>query len=166
MNTTKRTILADTFTPIYDNLEDRLRVVINYEDIQNRVDLMITRSFILNLMPTLDDYIFQYYEDNILIEDESEYEEIEENLQKDKNNTKNNHISKTDNSNLNLYKKSDELLIKVDLTYIKQNNQTLIIFTSKDSIVKSQLDSVMFQQIIKVIKGSIPYIKWGISKYF
>ncbi len=166
MNTTQRIIQAKTFTPIYDQIEDRLRVVINYEDMQNRVDLMITRSFILNLIPSLDDYIFQYYADTIYCEDDDYEESIQENSEITKNKKSDKNISKTDNTNLNLYRISEELLLKVDLTYNKQSKQTLIVFTSKESIIKSQLDGLLFQQIVKIIKSNIPYIKWGISKYF
>ncbi|MEA3383712.1 MAG: hypothetical protein U9Q20_03425 [Campylobacterota bacterium] len=163
MNTTQKTILANTFTPMYDNIEDRLRVVINYDDLKNRVDLMITRGFILNLIPSIDDYIFQYYEIEVEIETEDKQPIQNENNKSSKNKQT---ISKTDNTNLNLYKQDDELLLKVDLTYLKESKQTLIVFSSKETIVKSQLDSEMFQQIIKIIKSNIPYMKWGISKYF
>ena len=40
----KKTILANTFTPLYDELEDRIRIVVNYQDIQNRIDFVITRK--------------------------------------------------------------------------------------------------------------------------
>ena len=50
MNTTnKKIVSALVFTPLYDQLEDRIRLVINYSDYDNRIDIMITRNFILDL---------------------------------------------------------------------------------------------------------------------
>jgi hypothetical protein len=70
---TQKEIIAQTFTPIYDEVEDRIRVVINYQDIMNRVDYMITRKFILNIIPTIDEFILKHYSDHIDIENNLNY---------------------------------------------------------------------------------------------
>jgi len=33
--------MIQTITPIYDEIEDRIRLTINYQETQNRIDLMI-----------------------------------------------------------------------------------------------------------------------------
>ena len=159
----QRVLVANTFTPLYDELEDRIRVVINYQDMVNRVDFMITRNFIINLMLSVDGYVLQHYGDEFEIEDNVVINNIEKN-QTSKNQKSN--LEKTDNVNLELLKIKDELLIKLDLSYQADTKNTLLVLTSKYCVTKSLLDSNMLIQLIKSIKSSIPYFKWGISKSF
>jgi hypothetical protein len=154
----KKIILAQTYTPLYDEFEDRIRVVVNYQDAQNRIDFMITRNFIIDLVPSIDEFILQYYNNNLIANDD---------LMINKSTKQNNNnIEKTDNSNLALLHTTDELLVKIDLTYQANTKQTLIVFTSKKTISKALLDSIMLQQLLKSIKGVIPYFKWGIFHDF
>ncbi|MFA6136913.1 MAG: hypothetical protein WC667_02385 [Sulfurimonas sp.] len=149
----KRNIIANTFTPSYDELEDRLRLVINYQDMQNRVDLMITRSFVLNLIPTAEEFIERYYthvEPQIIQQAEN----------------KNEAISKTDSVNLELLRTSEELLTEVSFYFDADTKLTTITFLSKNSAVQTTLDAALLSQIFQVIKSAIPNIKWGISTHF
>ncbi|MDO8454806.1 MAG: hypothetical protein Q7S59_09570 [Sulfurimonas sp.] len=149
----KRNIIANTFTPSYDELEDRLRLVINYQDMQNRVDLMITRSFVLNLIPTAEEFIERYYahiEPQIIQQSENQ----------------NQSLSKTDSVNLELLRTSEELLREVSFYFDADTKQTTITFHSKNSAVQTTLDAALLSQIFQVIKSAIPYIKWGISTHF
>jgi len=149
----KRNITAKTFTPIYDEVEDRLRVVINYQDIQNRVDLMITRGFILNLIPSAEEFIAKYYGDVHIPTDIS-------------SETKERSTSKTDGVNLELLKTDEELLREVNFSYVPNSKHTVLTLSSKTVIAQIEVDGFMLEQIIEVIKSAIPYIKWGISRYF
>ncbi len=149
----KRNIIANTFTPSYDELEDRLRLVINYQDMPNRVDLMITRSFVLNLIPTAEEFIERYYthvEPQIIQQAEN----------------KNQAISKTDSVNLELLRTSEELMTEVSFYFNPDTKLTTITFHSKNSVAQTTLDALLLSQIFHVIKSAIPYIKWGISSHF
>ncbi len=149
----KKNIIANTFTPSYDELEDRLRLVINYQDMQNRVDFMITRSFVLNLIPTAEEFIERYYthlEPHIIQQTQN----------------KNEAISKTDNVNLELLRTSEELLTEVTFSFDINTKLTIVTFNSKNSVAQATLDAVLLSQIFQVIKSAIPYIKWGISSHF
>lgn len=143
-------ITVNTFTPLYDELEDRIRLIVNYQNIQTRIELMITRSFILDLIPTLDEFISKYYK----------YEEI---IQKKLNNK---NIQKTDGTDLQLYQTKEQLLIKVDISLTNTTKQTQLVFYSKDSKVNAVFDKNMLKQFINQIKTAIPNIKWGISYNF
>lgn len=153
-----KNISANTFTPIYDQVEDRLRLVINYQDIQSRVDFMITRSFILNLIPAAEEFIDKHYPDEILLNDTT----VKTNF----NVQENTGVSKTDNTNLELLRTQEELLLEVNFSFDINTKQTVITFSSKNVIAKAVLDSNTMQQTISVIKSSIPYIKWGFSHNF
>lgn len=151
-----KNIAAKTFTPIYDQVEDRLRLVINYQDIQNRVDFMITRNFILNLIPSAEEFMEKHY-----------VEDTTNSIVEPKTKAQNNEgISQTDGVNLELLRTSEELLLEVNFSFNPNTKQTTITFSSKNIQSLAVLDSSMMQQTFKVIKSAIPFLKWGISHHF
>jgi len=169
MNKTKelKQIIAKTFTPTYDELEDRIRLTINYQDIANRVDFMITRSFVINLVPSIDDYIMKFYGDNLVDEMMTQVQTPQSPVNnQNTDRAKDTNLSKTDKGDLNFLRTSGELLIKIDLSFHPKTKQTTLLFSSKETQVKATLDANSFQQIIKIIKKSIPNFKWGISPHF
>ena len=148
-------IAANSFTPIYDEIEDRLRLVINYQDMPNRVDFMITRNFIINLLPSADEFIIKYYG-----EDDNTPQEVLSSSKLEKG------LSKTDNVNLELFKTDEELLLEVNFSFDKNSKNTLLRLSSKNITSKSILEPKMLNQIFKAIKKSIPNFKWGLSNNF
>ncbi|QSZ40676.1 hypothetical protein GJV85_00585 [Sulfurimonas aquatica] len=154
---TKREIKAINFTPKYDVLEDRVRLSINYEDINNRVDFMITRAFSLKLLPTLSEYMDKFYA-GTLPQESNAPQPSKDTL------VKNEQTSRTDDTNLELYKQGDELLKEVKFSYLKESKRTIIHFISEESIAVVNLDAPNMQQIFSVIKATIPYFSWGISQ--
>ncbi len=154
MRLMKRNITAQTFTPSYDALEDRIRLSINYQDMEKRVDFMITRSFILNLLPTAEEFVMQYYGTPTAPVPQEGVK------------TKNEALSKTDFSNLELLQTGDELLTEVNFSFKAQTKQTLLTFNSQKTAAQIDLDGFMLTQIFQVIKSVIPRIKWGISHHF
>jgi hypothetical protein len=153
----KKNIIANTFTPLYDELEDRIRLVINYQDIHNRVDFMITRNFILNLSPAAEEFISKHYENATLAQDN-----ITVNSQKDTNQS----LSQTDNVNLELFRTDEVLLLEVNFAFDINTKQTVLTLSSKNISAKAILDAYTMSQTFKVIKSAIPNIKWGISHHF
>jgi len=149
----KKNITAKTFTPIYDELEDRLRLVVNYQDIYNRVDFMITRNFILNLIPSAEEFMARHY-GAVDFEIAPQVE------------TKDKITSKTDNVNLELLRTSEELLLEVNFSFDINSKQTTMTLSSGNMVASASLDSFMLSQIFQVIKSAIPYIRWGISHHF
>jgi len=152
----KKKINAFSFTPKYDEKEDRLRISINYDDLQNRIDFMMTRSFVLKLFPTLEDYMFKFYEVAEVPQVISQ-ENIQKNIKEDKT------TSMTDGSNLELYKQEDELLLEVQFSYVKNTKMTIVKFHSQNSEAIAQLDANSLKQIFSIIKSTIPFFSWGIS---
>lgn len=158
----KKPIIAKTFTPKYDEQEDRLRVVVNYEDVYNRVDFMITRSFMLNLASTADEFILQHYALEQKTVNAAELILNIDNTDNEEDKT----MLKTDSINLELFRTDEELLIKVNFSYHKDSNKTAVTFFSKNVTAEILLDGKMLQQIFALIKSAIPYYKWGISHHF
>lgn len=148
---------AKTFTPKYDEQEDRLRVVVNYEDAQNRVDFMITRAFVLKLFPILDEYMIKYYTQ------ESEIPVVTQEAMQKQTQT-DNATNVTDNVNLELLKTDNELLLEVSFTYRPTSKSTIVKFKSQNVEVSAALDAVSMRQIFSMIKSVIPFFSWGISQ--
>ena len=168
----ERVITAKTFSPVYDEREDRIRLAVNYQDIYNRVDFMVTRSLILYLIPAVNGYMDKYYKDD-LGEDPWAEEPIPQinDITKEKPGKQAKKddlqpIKYTDTSDMDLLKTPDILLEKIDLRYNPGSKNTTFIFYAKDITVKSILDYITFKRVIQALKNSIPIFKWGISKSF
>jgi len=155
-NLLKKNITALSFTPKYDELEDRIRISINYDDFNNRVDFMMSRSFVLKLFPILDDYMLKFYETDLNIVQTPQVDQ-KEMIKQDKS------TSLTDGSNLELYKQEDELLVEVKFSFIKKTKNTIVMFESKSTQATAQLNAASLKQIFAIIKQSIPFFSWGIS---
>jgi hypothetical protein len=155
----KRSVNAVSFTPKYDEIEDRIRLSVNYENIADRVDFMISRAFVLKLFPVLDEYMMKFYESDLNVQKNFK-QEIKENIGKDKT------TSVADEANLTLYKQEDELLLDLSFTHLKKNNKTLVKFHSQKTEAFVELDAGAIKQIFTIIKSTIPFFSWGISYNF
>lgn len=158
-----KNITIQTITPVYDKMEDRIRLSINYQDIQSRIDLMITRSFILELIPSMEEYVDKYYP-NIYTEGKKE---IDSSSDQEKNIQNDTPLFETSAEDLELYKGREDLLYTLNLSYDNVTQKTTLQLISKNKFnANLVLDVTLFQHIIQSIKNSIPQIAWGISKYF
>lgn len=161
----EKTITGKTFSPLYDEVEDRIRLTINYQDIENRIDFVITRNLIISWIPAINGFIDKYYNDDLAenitsIEIESDIKDVI------KQSTNKQQLKLTDNSDLELLKTEDVLLERIDLRYnVNSRNTTLILF-SKNIMVKSILDYNNLIKIMGTIKNTIPNFKWGLSRSF
>lgn len=154
-----KTIQIKTITPAYDKVEDRIRLSINYQDVSDRIDLMITRSFILQLIPVIEEYIYKYYPDFL-------NEEGVIHIEADKIESNKNITSTTTIEDIYLYESLQDLLITINLKYDATNKFTHLEFISKDNYkVVSVCDFNMLQNIIESIKSVIPNFSWGISAH-
>jgi len=155
----KREIKAQTFTPTYDGVEDRIRLSINYQDIHNRVDLMITRSFILNLLPSAEEFFLKRYAREFSTSQKQGT--AQEQLKSEQK-----IVSTTDMPNLELLKREDELLREVHFSIDPKTKHTNIVLETNTTKVTATLDARMFEKLFDVLKNSLPFIKWGISPDF
>jgi len=142
-------IKVKTFTPIYDEIEDRIRLIINIDQL-NRVDLMITRAFIIKIIPLLEEFYEKHYkkfaEDKVKIENSSK---------------------KNDNtSNMTIVKIETELLMSINLTFNKKSKFTQIELIGQKRKVTAILNEDLMYSFIKLLKGAIPKFSWGLGFNF
>lgn len=156
-------INAISFTPKYDALEDRIRISINYDDLNNRIDFMMTRSFMLKLFPVVDEYMLKFYGTELSIQSTKS---VMAPSQKKENIMSITSTSVTDGSNLELYKQQDELLLEVKFSYVKNTTSSVIEFISKESNATARLNSNDLKQVFTIIKSTVPSFSWGISHSF
>ncbi len=149
MNSETSIVKAQTFTPIYSQSEDRIRLVINYADYSNRIDLWLTRAFLLKLIPTIEDCLDQYD----TIPSNSEIQQLTDKMAQ----------SQTDGPTLTMTEKEGYLVHSVDITYYQENEQFSLVFKTAHVHVVSILTTPFLRTLLKSIFASIPKIDWGIS---
>lgn len=170
-----KNIQINTLSPIYDKIEDRIRLSINYQDINNRIDLMLTRSFLLKLLTSIDEYIHTYYPKNTDMNNPLYIEVEKENSKTHKTNkteakkeveySKN--IEKTNTEDYDLYRSLEDLLVSINLKYDKNTQRTFMQFISKEGYIATiNVDITLLQKVLESIKHSIPNMEWGISPHF
>lgn len=147
MQSIPTTVTAYTFTTLYSELEDRLRLIINYADYINRIDFWITRAFLLKLAPSWEEYNYRYSKAQITNSSESS------------ESTK----TPTDESTLNVTYKEGELLEAVDMTYDSSTNMFEIRLRSQNTQAVALLNEEMMLLLIKTIFNAAPHVQWGVS---
>ena len=171
----KKEVIAETFTPFYDPTEDRIKLVINYQSADKRIDFMITRAFIINFVPAFDDYLLQYYPQEALSSQKKSSSLKTAQAITETYNDKESHpqqkeeskmLTATDNVNMQLFTQEPELLIKIDFIYDKNSKNTTLIFSSTKSTATAALTYLMMEQLIGTIKTAIPNFSWGIAQNF
>lgn len=162
------TIQIKSLTPTYDKVEDRIRLCANYQDIQNRIDFMVTRAFMIDVLFSLDKYLLTYYPKQV-ISDKAIQTTRDTTKPTETNNSTSTRLSKknitnTVNEDIELYKNTEDLLVNLQIQYNKTNQLTTIEFTSKQNHQATLvLDALNFQQILWSIKRTIPTGQWAIS---
>lgn len=152
MSTEKSIIQAQTFTPIYSQSEDRIRLIVNYADYANRADLWLTRAFLLKLIPVIEDTLDKY---------EPAEQEPQVQIQTDKKAQ-----TSTDNSTLAVTEKDGQLVRSVDLSFRPTVKQYEIVFKTDTFHAVSVVSGPLLRTLLKAIFGAIPKIDWGISPHW
>ncbi len=154
-NSKPKKIYAKTLTTFYDKKEDRLRLVFNYEDYNQRVDLMMTRKYTISFLSNLDSFLVKNYQTN----DNSQVD-IAPKQPINQGKTK-----PTDIATVQLtHKPKAYLLDRVDGGFHQTNKTTTLYFKAEDLTVVIGGDLTSIQYILKSIENAIPKIEWGISK--
>lgn len=145
----KKEIVATTFTPLYNPIEDRVCLAINYEDPYTRVDFMITRSFMLNLIPSAQEYLERHFS--------PESETPQAQMQQP------NYEKATDNVNLELFQNTQELLLEVNFSLDQTQTNIELRLSSQETQARAVVSPLLFETIIKSLKKVIPAVQWGIG---
>jgi hypothetical protein len=147
----KRAVIeAKTFTPLYDEIEDRIRLVINYKDLYNRVDLLITRAFIIKFMPAYEEYLEKHFPNGEVITSTTQSQPTKSSQ----------YQTQTESDYIDLVQK-EELLRQVDFK-ITKDRKFLLIFTTENFKIKAILSDNLAHALFNSIKESIPNFTWSL----
>jgi hypothetical protein len=151
---TQQTITIEKFTCTYDYKEDRLRLVLNYQDPVNRADFWVTRSFLLKLLPIFSKFSCNIDDVGIVNNDKSNIQQPEARSTTDT----------TDESLYYLTQKEPMLLEQVNFT---KNNEILNVTFSGDSGAKyiTSLNIHDVDSMSKMLVNSAPTYEWGIGPW-
>jgi len=133
------TIIAKQFTPIYDEKEDRLRLIINI-NYPTRYDIWITRRFLIDIIDNLQNYLNNFEEEKKLKENKNE----------------------NNSSQLPIYEATNTPSLLETLNIKKENN--LFILTLQDenkTTIESILTLTELKNLLKTLVSPVQ-MKWGI----
>lgn len=165
MNIAPKQIVINTLSPTYDMNEDRIRLSLNYKDLHNRIDMMLTRSFLLKALPSVEEFIYKHYPEEP-IEDAIP---LEQNLQltqptKVQKENKSSCLSPTNVDDLELYKGIEDLLWTLNLSFDTNTKLTTLSLESKKKYKATlRCDIHTLKNIVKSIKQSVPTHGWSIA---
>lgn len=145
-------IIASTFTCVYDSREDRLRFVINYQDIHSRGDFWITRSFLLKLLPMLAGYAEA---PNISIPIPQESDSLKSITS----------TSATDHDMLNLAQKEPFLLEQVRCEK-KEGSVVMYLSPKEGAAYTASLQPKEIKSIYRMLINTAPTYGWGIGPWW
>jgi len=133
------TLIAKQFTPIYDEKEDRLRLIVNI-NYPTRYDIWITRKFLIDIIDNLQNYLNNFEEEKELKENKSE----------------------NNSSQLPIYEATNTPSLLETLNIKKENN--LFILTLQDenkTTIESILTLTELKNLLKTLVNPVQ-MKWGI----
>lgn len=143
-------INIQSIQPKYDVIEDRIRLLLNHKQEGNRIDFMMTRKFLLHLLPNFDEYMLKAYP-------EQTHTKLTDKILKRKNDWLNNH------NDLKPYQYNAELIESVQFSFIEKKKITLLSFSSTETKATLSLNSQGLSEVFAILKTAIPYYEWGIS---
>lgn len=145
-----KSIIIHSIQPRYDVIEDRIRLLLNHKDVANCVDMMLTRRFLLQLLPSYEEYLYRVYADEMKAATTIK-------IGKRKNIRLENH------SRLKPYQYEAQLLSNVQFSYIAESRLTKLTLHTRDTRATVSLSYKGLTELFAVMKTAIPRYDWGIS---
>lgn len=152
-------IIVQTYQFRYLPLDDRIRMVVNYEDTLNRIDFTFTRKMIIEMIPAIDKHLIQYYS-NISKEVQELFEKrgIDTSTKQKVPTGQNAPTKKTDLKKLEQEKKELVLIKNIGLSFLEDINISRITFYSVDEhiIAVGLLDGEGLKKVTQTIIHNTP----------
>ena len=132
-----------TFTCTYNAKEDRLLLTLNYQEINERVDFWVTRSFLLKLLPIFFDLTATAFPSQ---------------PSKPQSNS-----NITDSSTYGLTQKSPLPLESVDFQRLAENKHRIVFKNLETSIsAEAYLEQENLEHFVTLLLNTAPKYEWGI----
>jgi hypothetical protein len=157
-------IKAQAITFRYNPIEDRIEFILNYEDFENRVDLLVTRKLLLKFFDYCEEVFIKYGHElnGSKGKQDTDFSEVKPDIKPTKSLRK--HEKLVDKSSINLTKKDAVLLHQTKFIYNKGKKLLSIDFIANEKVVANTVLSIkQFEQILGALMRVVPFIEWGIS---
>jgi hypothetical protein len=145
-------INIQTITPKYDVIEDRVRICFNHKDENTHIDYMMSRNFLLQLLPSYEEYLLKVY-----------YDLMNENVEPIK--AKHKGARMVNHENIAPYQKNAELIISVQFSFVEKTAITIVKFQCQSTEAIVRLDYEGLTNMFSLIKATTPFYDWGISPH-
>lgn len=132
-------LIAKQFTPLYDEKEDRLRVIINI-NYPDRYDFWITRKFLIDIMDNLQNYLMRFQEEKV----------------------KENHKPTSNPDELPIYEPTSEASLLEKLNITKNDNIFILTMQSQDKTIQTTLTLQDLKNLLNAIIKPVR-IQWGLG---
>ncbi len=162
----KTLVEAEKFTAWYDAVEDRLRLAVNIDTPDARVDFWITRRLFLSIISQLEDFADPK---SIGVDKDDVYKRIEKGMPSpkvadEKNSNSDSVSSKNDDNSKDILKDTKVSLLRaMNISWNKKKGRVSLVLVSDDYEAESNLDTVSMTAFIKMLLIQAPTVEWGIS---
>lgn len=155
----------------YNPREDRIFFLINHNDFKNRIDFIVTRKKLIELLNGFDEILINDCDGGKVFKELYQTQEplIKEpiNTTKDEqpNKNKNKWEKSIDHKELNFTQNKKPIMLD-GISYSMKNNQlTFKYLSNKTFYAISIMDKEMFQRTLSSLMRVIPFVAWGISPH-
>ncbi len=150
-------VLAQKFTFEYSHVEDRLKMLINYDSATERIDFFITRAMLCKLIPVIEKLLIKFAELPVSTQQERKHLHVNSQLPPAV-------AHQTDRETLELLQQQIFLLEKVDFTWHAKNRSvTLLFYANGVRQCKAHLNSEHFSLVMQGMMLAVPHTSWGIA---
>lgn len=160
-------IQAKTMTFKYNPHEDRIEFILNYDNFEQRIDLMMTRKLLLKFFDLCEDIFIKYKYKNIQVTVQKDGKTVKQEVKQiniKPTATLKPHEKMVDNASINLAKKVSLLMNKVEFKYeASKNSLNLAFFVNNKMEATLSISMIQFEQIIGALIRVVPFVEWGIS---
>ncbi len=152
-------VIAEKFTFEYSRVEDRLKMLINYDSATMRRDFFITRAMLFRLIPVIEQIQIKF--SAAVAESASSKQHLHVNQHAAPTEIQ----RQTDRSTLALLKCSETLLLeKVDFTWHHHSKNVTLCFYANGALeCKTLLGGERFTAVMQGMIRAVPHTSWGIA---
>ncbi len=151
-------VVAQKFTFQYNRLEDRLKMLINYDSVTARMDFFITRAMLFRLIPVIEQLLIKCSETSPKPHHEFSNLHVNSSLP-----TATQH--QTDTTTLELLDTQTALLLeKVDLTWHADvRGVRLLFYANGKAECQAMLSAKHFADVVHGMIRVVPHTSWGMA---
>ena len=164
----KTLVEAEKFTAWYDAVEDRLRVAVNMDRPEARVDFWITRRLFLSIITQLEDFIdpkgigLEKRDIDKMIEKGSPSPQSVDTEKKAEE--KSRKESEKENKESNTRKDTEVSLLKtMNISWNKKSGKVSLNLISEEYEAEANLDTASMTALLRMLLMQAPAVEWGVS---